>query len=249
LSSASARRFSSSIVPAPASTPTCRFAHTGSAVPCLIAHLASYAHHIDFVLTARHTPRSFRMPLPRLAPPPPTPPTSFPSAPALDSIAPPASASARMTTTSQIDCHRGRGGWRCGDRPPCDDRAGSPPPEKSTEVKGKGRARADVEQNNKRKKAKETDDEPAEAEKGQGDAQPPRKRVKPDGSTDAGPSAPLTRTRAKREGATSTQNAAGAPKPKPRARRKQRSARVGVEGKEIIDGVLLIREVSKSKLR
>ncbi|KAJ7715420.1 hypothetical protein B0H14DRAFT_3901562 [Mycena olivaceomarginata] len=84
--------------------------------------------------------------------------------------------------------------------PPADDRAGSPPPEKSTEGKGKGKASADVEQENKRKKAKETDDEPAETEKGQGDAQSRRKRAKPDGSNDAGPSAPLARTRGEEGG-------------------------------------------------
>ncbi|KAJ7752492.1 hypothetical protein DFH07DRAFT_774432 [Mycena maculata] len=116
--------------------------------------------------------------------------------------------------------------------PPADDRAGSPPPEKSAEGKGKGKVRANVERKNKRKKAKETNDEPAKAEKGQGDPQPRRKRAKPDGSTDAGPSAPLTRTRVKRKGATSTQDAAGVPKPKPRDRKKKEDA-----GKDMAESV------------
>ncbi|KAJ7883867.1 hypothetical protein B0H14DRAFT_2564637 [Mycena olivaceomarginata] len=116
--------------------------------------------------------------------------------------------------------------------PPADDRAGSPPPEKSAEGKGKGKARTDVEQKNKQKKEKETDDEPAEAEKGQDEAQPWWKREKPDVSTDAGPSVPLTHTRAKRKGATSTQDAAGAPKPKPRAREKKEDV-----GKDMADEV------------
>ncbi|KAJ7832436.1 hypothetical protein B0H14DRAFT_2592100 [Mycena olivaceomarginata] len=146
-------------------------------------------------------------------------------------IAPPGDPQVVQKTAlqSQINCHRGRGGWQCGDGPPPPiTEAGSPSLEKSADGKRKGKASADVEHKNTQKKAKETDDEPAEADKGH--VQPRLKRVKPNGSTDAGPSAPLTRTRAKRVGATSTQDAAGAPKTKARARKKNENA-----GKDMAD--------------